>query len=114
MDYARKLLIAKILVTIGMVIFTIAPLFVYVGANMWGNILAFPVFMYVLWGSLHGTGRSVRLVAFIGMAYTIGNLISAGATDIQGIASVKPLLGSIFGILTLGVLISLKPRSTAK
>ena len=112
MEYAKKLKIAKILVTLGIAIFTLTPFFTHLDVNIWGNIIAFPVFLYVLWGSLHGTGRSVRLVAFLGMAYAIGSFISANTTGANWKQSESQFLGLIFVILALGVFISLKPRNS--
>lgn len=33
------------------------------------HLFYLPVILYLIWGKLHGTGRSVRVAAFLGMGY---------------------------------------------
>lgn len=90
MTYARKLLISKIILTACVLFYGLVPALVdfgasHIGSNAWtsharfhlswtliSNVIALPVLLVVLWSKLHGTGRSVRLVGFLGLAYTLG------------------------------------------
>ena len=95
MEYSRKLWIAKILIMLATLLYTFEPLLVDLSSThsepdiwsmhgrfhwIWGlssHVIAFPILMYLLWGNLHGTGRSVRVVAFLGMAYALGFFVTA-------------------------------------
>jgi hypothetical protein len=142
MPYAKKLLIAKILVTIATLAYTFIPLFVdfrasHMAAEYWSaharfhlgwtlsaHVFALPVLLYVLWGKLHGTGRSVRLVGFLGMAYTLGFFITAAMRDKLDAALHDPghahlIFGLdenlvmnlfVFVLLAAGVLLSVKRK----
>lgn len=144
MDYARKLLIAKILVMAATTAYTFGPLFVDFGAShmqseYWSaharfhlgwvlsaNVIAFPILMYVLWGKLHGTGRSVRLVAFLGMAYALGFFVTGAmrekidaalhdpgyAHQVFGLDRNLVMNMFVFALLGIGILFSLKRRET--
>ncbi|MGV6800484.1 MAG: hypothetical protein ACWA5L_01010 [bacterium] len=35
------------------------------------NLLILPILLYLLWGGLHGTGRSVRVANMIALAYYV-------------------------------------------
>lgn len=88
MTYEQRLFIAKVLITSCVVNYSIVPLFIdfgssHIGSEQWTphgrfhlswtffyHVLALPVLLYVLWSKLHGTGRSVRLVGFLGLAQT--------------------------------------------
>ena len=96
MPYSKKLSSAKILLTINAVLIALLPWVMgieptLVGQDNWTahgrfhyswtafqNLLALPVFLYLLWGKLHGTGRSIRIVAFLSLAY-IGSFFVASA-----------------------------------
>lgn len=140
MIYARKLFIAKILVTLAMALYAFLPPLIDFGsshiasdlwspharfhltASLWANILAFPVLMYVVWGALHGTGRSVRLVAFLGMAYTLGFMVAGAMRGhigadyhdpgreklILGVDGNLLVFGLIFTTLLIAVLFSIR------
>lgn len=88
MNYARKLLLSKIIITLCWVAMVVPPIiFTFFGGSngrvsevaakptfllSWlliAHALYLPVLFYLLWGKLHGTGRSVRAVAFLGMGY---------------------------------------------
>jgi hypothetical protein len=108
MEYQRKLLAAKLLVTLAMAIYTLMPILNQVDWTFIANIFAFPVLMYAVWGKLHGTGRSVRLVAFLGMAYSVGYFISVAWMSNSGPDLYLELFAAIFALLTLGVLFSIR------
>lgn len=114
MEYAQKLLISKILITLAMALYAMLPFFTHVDWSSAGNVIAFPVFLYVLWGGLHGTGRSVRLVAFLGMAYVIGYFFSTAWTNTPAPLEYETWYFAIFVLLTLGVLLSIKRKNSAE
>ncbi|PHQ67091.1 MAG: hypothetical protein COB92_05685 [Robiginitomaculum sp.] len=91
MTYGKKLLVAKILVSLGLCMYVLIPFAVDFGVShidpehwtpharfhltwvLYGNLMALPVMLWAIWGKkLHGTGRSVRLMAYLGMAFTMG------------------------------------------
>lgn len=98
MTYAKRLLTAKLLITGCVVFYSLAPLFLDFGPSYMGdvnsavrgpfhmswtlmsNVIALPVLLFALWSKLHGSGRSVRLVAFLGLAYTLGFFAAAALT----------------------------------
>ena len=108
MDYSRKLLISKILITVATAVYLTLPVLTNYNGDIFGNLLAFPILMYAVWGKLHGTGRSVRLVAFLGMAYAVGYFISVVLRVNGTLPTYLPSVTLIFTLLTLGVLFSIK------
>lgn len=114
MEYAQKLKLAKILVTLAISAFTVFPFMTDLNWNAWGNVLAFPVLIYVIWGKLHGTGRSVRLVAFLGMAYAIGHFISFVQAGTRDPECFKPVYAAIFAVLAIAVFLSMKRGTPTK
>lgn len=96
MPYPRKLFIAKVLLTFNAGMIALLPWLMGleptpVGQDNWTahgrfhyswtafqTLLALPVLLYLLWGKLHGTGRSIRIVAFLSLAY-IGSFFVASA-----------------------------------
>lgn len=98
MTYEKRLLTAKLLITGCVVFYSLAPLFLDFGPSYMGNVnstvhgqfhmswtlmsnlIALPVLLFALWSKLHGSGRSVRLVAFLGLAYTLGFFAAAAMT----------------------------------
>jgi len=143
MTYTTKLLIAKILITIGLSLYALLPFVIDFGGShiasvdwspharfhltwvLFGNVMALPVLLFAIWSKLHGTGRSVRLVAFLGMAYTLGFFVAASlrgrlGSDLHDAGHEHLVLGLdgnlistglIFAMLLLGVFFSIK-RST--
>ncbi len=94
MTYARRLLLAKILITICVLNYTIVPLFVdfgpsHIASEHWTphgkfhmswiliyHLMTLPVLLFVVWSKLHGSGRSVRLVAYLSLAH-VGSFFAA-------------------------------------
>lgn len=102
MGKTHRALLAKILVTIGVTAFALRPFIFEDGAEgYYGHIIALPVLLFALWSRLHGSGRSIRLVAFLGLAYCIGIWISGSAQDFWYEIP-------IFLALTLGILLSIR------
>ena len=98
-------------------------------AHTLGHILALPVMLWAIWGTrLHGTARSVRLIAFLGMAFVLGDfwvrtrLLSVGekGADMQpshgllGLQDYGLALGVIFMLLAVGTLFSIHKAGRAK
>ena len=94
MTYARRLLAAKLILTGCVLFYSIVPIMLdigpsHLGSEQWSvhgrfhlswalitNLIAMPVLLVVLWSKLHGTGRSVRLVGFLSLAYTLGFFVA--------------------------------------
>jgi len=108
MDYQRKLIIAKSIVSVTAVL-AAWPLVVGDPVDravvVW--TISLPVFAFLLWGNLHGTGRSVRIMSLLGLTYSISFLILGMGTG--------PFLPSLLAFgFTLGFLMSIKLRSSSK
>ncbi len=134
MIYEKKLLLAKILVSVGLCVFVLVPIGFGLGANhmpsvQYGHLIALPIMLWAIWGrKLHGTGRSVRLMAFIGIAFTLGFFIAAALGDkleanlhdpglerlIFGMDNNMVMNGTILVLLVLGVFLSIRQGSDAK
>lgn len=145
MTYAKKLLIAKILVSLGLCIYVLMPFAVdfgasHIGSEHWtlharfhltwvlfGNLMALPIMLWAVWGKkLHGTGRSVRLMAFLGLAFTMGFSVAATSRArlgaelhdpghehlIMGIDGNLVSTGVVFALLLSGVILSIRPKSS--
>jgi len=140
--YEKKLLVAKILVTISLLSYSILPILIdfgdsHIASTEWtphgrfhlswtlmNHLLALPVLLYVLWSKLHGTGRSLRVVALLGLAYT-GSFFVAMAmrSDLKsalydpghqhlvfGVDGNLFMVATNFGILVVALWLSIKPR----
>jgi len=145
MKYEKKLFAAKILITLGLSAAALIPLTVdfgpsHIASEQWspharfhltwallGNLFALPILLFAVWSGLHGTGRSVRLVAFLGMASMAGFFTASAFRENLGAALHDPghqhlMLGMdgnsvifaiIFAVLLIGVLLSIRPRASA-
>ncbi len=133
MNYEKKLLIAKILVSVGLCLFVLITLALGFGANQmssgqYGHLIALPIMLWVIWGKkLHGTGRSVRLMAYLGLAFTTGfymsavshlkfsaNLSNAGHENMVPSMNCNIMFaGAAFILLLSGVFISIRKGSGA-
>ena len=131
MTYDKKLLVAKVLVSVGLCVFVLIPLTLGLGAShmssgQYGHLIALPIMLWVIWGTkLHGTGRSVRLMAYLGLAFTTGFYMSAashlksGANShisghenmMLGMNSNVVFAGVVFILLLSGVIISIRRGS---
>ncbi len=143
MVYERKLFLAKILVSASLSLYALVPMVIDFGTShiasehwspharfhltwvLFGNAMALPILLFAIWSKLHGTGRSVRLVAFLGMAYTLGFAIAGAFRGKYGSNFHDPghehlVLGVdgnlistsfIFGLLFIGVLLSIRPKN---
>jgi hypothetical protein len=97
MAYEKRLFWAKILVSLALTAYVLLPPLVDFGDShiasqhwtpharlhlawtLYGNILALPIMLWAIWSRrLFGTARSVRLMAYLGLAFTMGFFI-AGA-----------------------------------
>lgn len=91
--YDQKLRLGKILVSAGITIAALLPLIVdfnpsssphqnfHRSWSLFANLFAWPVLLFAIWSKLHGSGRSVRLAAFLGMTsiaglFTAANLLT--------------------------------------
>jgi len=132
MIYTKKLLIAKILVSTGLCLFVLIPLILGFSsghmAGYYGHLLALPILLWAIWDKkLHGTGRSVRLMAYLGLALTMGSYIAARSNlklgekshesvhtnMILGMDSYVMFAGLVFILLVLGIFISIRRGSDA-
>ena len=143
MIYEKKLLSSKITITIGLVLYALLPMVIdfggsHINSEQWspharfhltwvlfGNAMALPIFLFAIWSKLHGSGRSVRLVAFLGMAYTLGFGVAGlfrgkFGSDFHDPGHEHLIFGAdgnlitmsiIFGLLSIGVLLSIRPKN---
>ncbi len=141
MTYAKKLLIAKILISVALSAYVLLPPLVDFGEShiasshwtphsrlhlawtLYGNILALPIMLWAIWSKkLHGSGRSVRLMAYIGLAFTSGFFI-AGALGrklgadyhdpgherlVFGVDTNLVMNGTIMVLLFVGIFLSIR------
>lgn len=147
MIYAKKLLFAKVLVSTGLALYALLPLAVDFGAShiasehwspharfhltwvLFGNLMALPIMLWAVWGKkLHGTGRSVRLMAFLGIAYTMGFYIAVSLRGkmgaelhdlghehlIMGLDGNLVSTGVVFALLLSGVFLSIRRGDVPK
>ncbi len=84
MTYTKRLNLAKFLMmlTAGL---CLVPAMI---SGIWDQaqifwIICLPIIAFLLWGSLHGTGRSVRMAGYLGLAYLASSVLS----------------GNVFGLL---------------
>lgn len=113
MTYAKKLTAAKILVSLGLCLYVVMSFTVDIG-----NLMALPIMLWVVWGTkLHGTGRSVRLMAYLGLAFTMGFYISPTSRAhidsghehlIMGVDVNLVLTSVVFILLISGIFISIR------
>jgi len=136
MTYAKKLTIAKILVSLGLCIYALLPFVVDFGetrfnqhtgisvnGHLYGNLMALPIMLWAVWGKkLHGTGRSVRLMAFLGLAFIMGFYLAAASrarlgSELQGFGHDFLILGMdgnlvpasmVFALLLSGIIMSIR------
>lgn len=77
MSYENRLLSSKIMMSF-MVVIGAWPLISGAGSDradlVW--VMSLPILAYLLWGGLHGTGRSVRMVGFLGLVYAASFFVS--------------------------------------
>ena len=147
MTYAKKLTIAKILVSLGLCIYVLMPFAVDFGAShigsehwtpharfhltwvLYGNLMALPIMLWAVWGKkLHGTARSVRLMAFLGLAFTMGFYLATASRARIGAELHDPghehlILGmdgnlvstsAVFILLLSGVFLSIRKDTDSK
>ena len=138
MTHTAKLLIAKVLVSLGLILPMLGALAVYsvsdlpewtasgrfhLASTAFGSVLALPVMLYAIWNkTLFGTGRSVRLMAYLGLVHVLG-VFTAGAARpnlaaeyygsaqqvfIMGINANIFMNALVFAILLLGVLLTIR------
>lgn len=144
MTYGKKLLIAKTLVSLGLCMYALIPFAVDFGAShigsehwtpharfhltwvLYGNLIALPIMLFAIWGKkLHGTGRSVRLMAYLGMAFTMGFYVAVASRAkigaelhdpghehlVMGVDGNLVSTGIVFILLLSGVFISIRRGS---
>ena len=79
MTYAARLNLSKILLSLA-ILLVLLPAAKMGAADrvdiFW--LISLPVFFYLLWGKLHGTGRSVRIVGYLGLAYAASYFATSG------------------------------------
>lgn len=130
MTYTRKLLLSKLIITFCILFYAIVPVLVdfgpsHIASSDWtpharfhlswsliASVMALPVLLVALWSKLHGTGRSVRLVAFLGMAYTGAFFVASSLRGKFGLELHDPghahtLLGADANVWTNGGLLML-------
>ena len=109
MTYAKKLIAAKMLVSLGLCLYVVMSFTVDIG-----NLMALPIMLWAVWGTrLHGTGRSLRLMAFIGLAFTMGYYLatSSGLADlILGMDGNLVSTSVVFILLLSGVFLSIRRK----
>jgi len=99
MTYAKKLIAAKIFVSAGLCIYVLMSFAVDYGV-LYGNLMALPIMLWAVWGKkLHGTGRSVRLMAFLGLAFAMGLFLATASQVRRGAELHDP----VFEKLTMGM-----------
>jgi len=73
-----------------------------------------PIMLYAIWyKTLFGTGRSVRLMAYLGLAYVLGVFIAGAFSQKLGLDTDANIFmkGLIFALLLLGVFFSIRRGS---
>ncbi len=110
MTYAKKLLSAKILVSVGLLVYALLPLcFGQSGGAVYGHIIALPIMLWAVWSTrLFGTARSVRLMAYLGMAYVIGFFITGAQAGMETNALIN---AGVFGLLLAGIIFSIRRKT---
>ena len=104
MTYQTRLQISKFVVG-GAALLAAYPLLNGdVDRAVWFWALCLPIFAFVLFGSLHGTGRSVRTVGYLGLAYTISFVFAT-------IAVPRALYWALLILFTAGIVMSIRKRS---
>lgn len=102
MLYSRKSYIAKILLTVNVVMIALSP-WVFplepgaAAVDQWtphggfhyawdafNGLLGLPILLYLLWGKLHSTGRSIRVVAFLSLAYIGSFFVASSMSGVIG------------------------------
>jgi len=131
MTYQKKLLISKILVSLGLCVFAIVPLSLSLAVNhmVLGHLIALPIMLWAIWGKkLHGTGRSVRLMAYLGLALTMDFYLTAASrarigAELQGPGQEHMIMGIdgnlvltsvVFILLLSGIFISIRRGTDAE
>jgi hypothetical protein len=124
MIYFKKLFISKILVSLGLCVFVFVPLILslkanHMGAGYYGHLIALPIMLWAVWGKkLHGTARSVRLMAFLGLAYTMGSYLATASrarigTDLLETGHEHLVInGTVLVLLLLGTLLSIHSKES--
>lgn len=142
--YKYRLVISKVIVTLCWIALAVPPFIVTISSagtvsSTWhpqaqflvawfliSHGLYLPILLYLIWGKLHGTGRSVRVAAFLGMAYTAaffvayalrGNFMDKNTTPDELRALLNQdthmmLCAGLFIVLLVAVFLSLSPRKT--
>jgi len=141
MTHTTKLLTAKMLISLGLGLLFLAPLGIVIGAShigspdwtpharfhlasaSFGGALALPIMLYAIWyKTLFGTGRSVRLMAYLGLATVLGVFIAGSFRQklgleyydqgqqilILGLDANIFMQGLVFAILVLGIFLSIR------
>ncbi|PHS35414.1 MAG: hypothetical protein COA91_13210 [Robiginitomaculum sp.] len=95
----------------------------HLAASSFGHVLALPIMLYAIWcKTLFGTGRSVRLMAYLGLAYVLGVFIAGTFRQklgleyydlgqqvlIMGFDGSIFIKGLVFVILLLGIFFSVR------
>ena len=106
MAYETRLRIAKLILMAGIfACIVLAHISVQWGQAQIFWLLILPVLIYLLWGGLHGTGRSARIVGYLGMAYCVSGVLASQS----GISAPEP---GVFTLFLLGALASIKTSKT--
>ena len=141
-----KLMFAKIIITLCWCVLSIPPiLFTWLtqASNLtkrgpeaqfvinWllsSHLFCLPLIFYLVWSSLHGTGRSVRMAAYFGMAYTVAFFVTyarRGTLKPDGMSmsafdsmidqtTHMYLCGGLFVVLLIAVILSVKPKKLSQ
>jgi len=104
MPYQVRLQISKCIIGAAALLAAYPLLSGEVDRAVWFWTLCLPIFAFLLFGSLHGTGRSVRTVGYIGLAYTI-SFVFADIPVWQGLYWVLMVL------FLAGILVSIRRSS---
>lgn len=104
MTYKSRLIISKLIIGAAALL-NLLPLWQgSADRAAWFWCISLPVLFYLLWGGLHGTGRSVRTVGYLGMAYGISHYFAGVPVD-------RLLNSGLIALFALGIIISIRRRS---
>ncbi|MCF6221272.1 MAG: hypothetical protein L3J65_09185 [Robiginitomaculum sp.] len=113
MTYAKNLVISKILVSAGLCLYVLMSFDVNIG-----NLMALPIMLWAVWGKkLHGTGRSVRLMAFLGLAFSFGFYLRAMPDSAHVVLGMDGNLVSasvVSALLLSGIIMSIRRSPDVK
>ncbi len=101
MTYQTQLLLSKVIISLAaLLVVALVALGERLDQVLVFWLISLPILFYLLWGKLHGTGRSVRIVGYLGLAYCISCFTASGHEPFSFVIglSILFLIGTIASI----------------